>query len=116
MAGAEQRVGAFLEANDLTFVGARSLAEITARLLAAAADPATAQANPPAAESRVWFTGASNLRPFTCRAGDVYATLELAPGRTVALGAEWARFIEVEPGGPSLRRRAPARRRPWRRP
>mgnify|MGYP006143018163 CR=1 FL=1 len=42
--------------------------------------------------------------------------LELAPGRTVALGAEWARFIEVEPGGPSLRRRAPARRRPWRRP
>jgi ATP phosphoribosyltransferase regulatory subunit len=36
--GAEQRVGAFLEANDLTFVGARSLAEITARLLAAAAD------------------------------------------------------------------------------
>jgi ATP phosphoribosyltransferase regulatory subunit len=36
--GAEQRVGAFLEANKLTFIGARSLAEITARLLAAAAD------------------------------------------------------------------------------
>jgi ATP phosphoribosyltransferase regulatory subunit len=36
--GAEQRVGAFLEANSLTFIGARSLAEITQRLLAAAAD------------------------------------------------------------------------------
>jgi ATP phosphoribosyltransferase regulatory subunit len=36
--GAERRVGAFLEENSLAFVGARSLAEITARLLAAAAD------------------------------------------------------------------------------
>lgn len=36
--GAEQRVGAFLESNDIVFVGARSLAEITDRLLAAAAD------------------------------------------------------------------------------
>jgi ATP phosphoribosyltransferase regulatory subunit len=35
---AEQRVGAFLEENKLTFIGARSLGEITARLLAAAAD------------------------------------------------------------------------------
>lgn len=36
--GAEQRVGVFLENNNIAFVGARSLAEITGRLLAAAAD------------------------------------------------------------------------------
>ena len=35
---AEQKVGAFLEENKLIFIGARSLAEITGRLLAAAAD------------------------------------------------------------------------------
>ena len=35
---AEQRVSTFLEASSLTFIGARSLAEITGRLLAAAAD------------------------------------------------------------------------------
>lgn len=42
--------------------------------------------------------------------------LELPRGRTVPLSGEWARFIEVEPHGPSIRRRAPARRRPGRRP
>lgn len=42
--------------------------------------------------------------------------LELPRGRTVPLSREWARFIEVEPHGPSPRRRAPVRRRPGRRP
>jgi ATP phosphoribosyltransferase regulatory subunit len=36
--GAEQRVGAFLETSKVAFVGARTLSEITDRLLAAAAD------------------------------------------------------------------------------
>lgn len=56
---------------------------LPALLLAATAAPSAAQVNAPAAESRVWFTGTSSLRHFTCRAGDVYATLELAPGRDV---------------------------------
>lgn len=42
--------------------------------------------------------------------------LELPGGATVPLSREWARFIQVEPHGASIRRRAPARRRPGRRP
>jgi hypothetical protein len=53
---------------------------LPALLLAAAAVPSAAQENATVAESRVWFTGASNIRHFTCRAGEVYSTLELAPG------------------------------------
>lgn len=42
--------------------------------------------------------------------------LELPRGRSVPLAPEWARFIEVEPREPSLRRRTPARLRPGERP
>lgn len=53
-------------------------------LLLLAATAAAAQTDPPAVESRVWFTGASNIRDFTCGTSEVYAALELAPGHDLA--------------------------------
>ena len=45
-----------------------------AALLAAPADGASAQATPSAGDIRIWFTGASNVRTFTCRAAEVGAS------------------------------------------
>ena len=49
------------------------------------------------------------------RAGEALL-LELPRGRIVPPSREWARFIEVEPHERSIRRGAPGRRRPGRRP
>lgn len=62
----------------------RSATLIAALLFASSPAGAAAQGVSWGAESRVWFTGASNIRGFTCRAGQVQGGLELAPGETPA--------------------------------
>ena len=53
-------------------------------LLSAAAASAVADPLPIGAESRVWFTGASNLRGFTCRARELRGSIDLLPGAGAA--------------------------------
>lgn len=77
---------------------------LPALLLASIAAPAAAQSAPWGTESRVWFTGASNLRRFTCRADAVQGGLELAPGHSLATvlagdGARAAATLRVAVAG-----------------
>lgn len=74
-----------------------SLLLAAAALLAAPA-AASAQAPGPADEIRVWFTGASNVRSFTCRATEVGASDRLpsvAPGDAPAAADPAARPVTL---------------------
>lgn len=55
-------------------------------LLSEAAAGAAADPLPIGAESRVWFTGASNLRSFTCRAGELSGNVDLVSPEAGAAG------------------------------
>lgn len=74
-----------------------SLLLLAAALLAAPGD-ASAQASAPAGEIRVWFTGTSNVRSFTCRATEVGASDRLpsvAPGDAPAAADSAARPVTL---------------------